>query len=162
MIDTKRGTYRGVGLGDDVPTMHREFGPQEPAEEGERIVPRSVEEDNDYSPTVIQLTPPDSASPAQEQAYRYDHVVFLVRKGLIGAVIVNAEDALVDGGKVRIGGDLETAEEAYRLRCGIANEGSEYEEFPACTGKLAERRYVWFGGEAIRNVTLAVVPLGGL
>ena len=142
--------------------MRREFGPQAPAAEGERIVARSLEGENDYSPRVIQLTPPDSASPAQERAYRYEHVVFLVRHGRIGAVIVNADGARLDGGAVRIGGELETAEETYGLRCGTAYEGSEYEEFPACTGKIAARRRIWFGGDPIRNVTIAVVPLGGL
>jgi hypothetical protein len=162
LIRTKPGTYRGVGLGDDVATMHRTFGPQPPAAEGERIVARSVEGENDSSPTVIQLTPPNSASPAEERAYRYKHVVFLVRRGRIGAVIVNADDARLDSGEVRIGGELEAAKETYGLRCGTANEGSEYEEFPACTGKISARGYIWFGGDPIRNVTIAVVSLGGL
>jgi hypothetical protein len=161
-IDTRAGTYRGVGLGDDVATMEREFGSQVPAAEGERIVARSLEDEQDYSPPVIQLTPPNSALPAEELAYRYEHVVFLVRKGRIGAVIVNADGARLDGGTVRIGGELETAGEKYGLRCGTAYEDTEYEEYPACTGKLAARRHVWFGGDPIRNVTLAVVPLGGL
>ena len=77
-------------------------------------------------------------------------------------MIVNAEGARVDGGRVTIGDQLEPAEAAYRLRCGTANEGSEYEHFPACTGKIARNRYVWFGGEPIRNVTLATTPPGGL
>jgi hypothetical protein len=96
-IKTRPGTYRGVGIGDDVAAMHHTFGPQPSAAEGERIVARSVEGENDYSPTVIQLTPLDSASPAQERAYRYEHVVFLVRRGRIGAVIVNADDARLTG-----------------------------------------------------------------
>jgi hypothetical protein len=163
VIDTQQGTYRGVGLGDDVAAMHREFGPQEQAKEGERIVPRSVGEKNPYAPTVIRLTPPDSASPSQTQAYIYEYVVFLVRKDRIGAVIVNADGARVDGGKASIGGDLKKAEEAYPgLRCETAREDTEYEEFPACTGKLVQRRYVWFGNDPIRNVTLAVVPLEGI
>jgi hypothetical protein len=161
-IETRSGTYRGVGLGDDVAPMQRTFGPRRPAAEGERIVARSLEEENDYSPIVIQLTPADSASPAQERAYRYEHVVFLVRRGRIGAVIVNADGARLDGGAVRIGGELETAKERYGLRCGTAHEDSEYEEFPACTGKISARRFIWFGGDPIRNVTIAVVPLGGL
>jgi hypothetical protein len=161
-IDTRAGTYRGVGLGDDVAAMEREFGSQVPAAEGERIVARSVGDENDYGPAVIQLTPPDSASPAQELAYRYEHVVFTVRKGRIGVVKVNADGARLDGGAVRIGGELETAEQKYGLRCGTAYEGSEYEEYPACTGKIASRRYIWFGGDPIRNVTLAITPLGGL
>ena len=41
-IDTSAGSYRGVGLGDSVATMHRTFGPQSPAAEGEQIVARSV------------------------------------------------------------------------------------------------------------------------
>jgi hypothetical protein len=159
-IDTRAGTYRGVGLGDDVATMEREFGPQVPAAEGERIVARSLEEgENDYSPPAIILAPPDTASPGQEEAYRYEHVVFLVRQGRIGAVIVNADGARLDGGAVRIGDELETAGEKYGLPCGTAYEGSEYEEYPACAGKIAARRHIWFGGDPIRNVTLAVVPL---
>lgn len=161
-IDTKAGTYRGVGIGDDVAAMHREFGPQAPAAEGERIVPRSVGDENDYGPGVIQLTPPDSASPAPLQAYRYEHVVFLVRRGQIGAVEVNAEGARLDGGAVTIGGELESAGEKYGLRCGTAYEDSEYEQYPACTGKIAPRRYLWLGGDPIRNVTVAVLPFGGL
>jgi hypothetical protein len=161
-IDTRAGTYRGVGLGDDVATMEREFGSQVPAAEGERIEARSVEGEQDYGPRVIQLTPPDSASPSQELAYRYEHVVFLVRKGRIGAVIVNADSARLDGGTVRIGGELETAEQKYGLRCGTAYEGSEYEEYPACTGRIAAQRHIWFGGDPIRNVTVAITPLGGL
>jgi hypothetical protein len=77
-------------------------------------------------------------------------------------VIVNADGARLDGGTVRIGGELETAEQKYGLRCGTAYEGSEYEEYPACTGRIAARRHIWFGGDPIRNVTLAVQPLGGL
>lgn len=143
--------------------MHRTFGPQPPAAEGERIVPRSLEEGaSHYGPIVIQLTPLDSASPAQERAYRYEHVVFLVRHGRIGAVIVDADGARLDSGVVRIGGELETAKERYDLRCATAHEGSEYEKFPACTGRISARRYIWFGGDPIRNVTIAVVPLGGL
>jgi hypothetical protein len=153
--------YRGVGIGDDLATMQREFGPQSPAREGERIVPQSVGDESAYGPRVIQLTPPDSASPAQERVYRYDHVVFLVRKGRIGAVKVNADGPRLDGGAVRIGGELETAEGKYGLRCGTAYEGSEYEEYPACTGRIAARRYIWFGSDPIRNVTVAVT-FGGL
>jgi len=143
--------------------MEREFGSQVPAAEGERIVARSVEGlENDYSPRVIQLTPPDTALPAEELAYRYEHVVFLVRRGRIGAVIVNADGARLDRGAVRIGGELEAAGEKYGLRCGTAYEGSEYEEYPACTGRIAARRHIWFGGDPIRNVTVAITPLGGL
>jgi hypothetical protein len=161
LIQTKPGTYRGVGIGDDVTAMHRTFGPQPPAAEGERIVARSVGEENDYSPSVIQLPPLARASPPY-RASRYEHVVFLARGRRIGALLVNADGARLDGGDVRIGGELETAGQAYGLRCGTANEGSEYEKFPACTGKISARRYLWFGGDPIRNVTIAVVPLGGL
>jgi hypothetical protein len=160
-IDTALGTYRGVGVGDDVAAMHREFGPQAPAAEGERIVARSVGADNDYSPPVIQLPPLDSASPPF-RAYLYEHVVFLVRGSRIGAVIVNADGARLDGGPVRIGSELAQARERYDVRCETAREGSEYEPFPACTGKLGPRRYLWFGGEPIRNVTILAVPPGGI
>jgi hypothetical protein len=161
-IETRSGTYRGVGLGDDVTAMQRTFGPRRPAAEGERIVPRSLEEgESHYGPIVIRLPPLDTVSPPY-RAYRYEHVVFLARGRRIGAVKVDADGARLDGGAVRIGGELETAKERYGLRCGTAHEDSEYEEFPACTGKIAERRYIWFGGDPIRNVTIAVFPLGGL
>ena len=142
--------------------MQRTFGPRRPAAEGERIVPRSLEEgESHYGPIVIQLPPLDRVSPPY-RAYRYEHVVFLARGRRIGAVKVNADGARLDSGDVRIGGELETAKERYGLRCGTVHEDSEYEAFPACTGKIAARRHVWFGGDPIRNVTIAVVPLGGL
>jgi hypothetical protein len=123
-IDTRVGTYRGVGIGDDVATMHREFGPQAPAAEGERIEARSPEGEQDYGPRT----------------------------------------QTVHGSTAALSGSAESsrAEKKYGLRCGTAYEGSEYEEYPACTGRIAARRHIWFGGDPIRNVTVAITPLGGL
>ena len=46
------------------------------------------------------------------------------------------------------------------LHCGTANEGTEYITFPYCGGRIAPQRYVWFGEDPIRSISLSVTPLG--
>jgi hypothetical protein len=159
-LDLKRGSFGGVALGDTAQDMQRVFGRKSPAGEGERITALSVGDDPDYSPPVLTLEP--QAGPAAESAYRYENVVFIVRQSTIGAIIVNDHGARARGTDVGIGDKLARARAAYDLECGTANEGTEYEPFPACVGRTAPHVYVWFGNDPIANITLAQVRPGGL
>jgi hypothetical protein len=159
-LDLKQGSFAGVALGDTVQDMQRVFGPKSPAAQGERITALSVGDDPDYSPPVLTLEP--QAGPAAESAYRYENVVFIVRQSIIGAIIVNDPGARARGTDVGIGDKLARARAAYDLECGTANEGTEYEPFPACVGRTAPHVYVWFGNDPIANITLARVRPAGV
>ena len=94
--------------------------------------------------------------------YRYDQVVLMTSRSRFGAIIVNDPKARDPRAGVGIGDDLARARGGFRLRCGTANEGTEYEPFPACVGRIAPEVYVWFGADPIRNITLATTRPEGV
>ena len=62
---------------------------------------------------------------------------------------------------MRIGDSLDEVRERYPgLRCGIRNEGTEYVEYPYCTGKLGPGRYIWFGENPVKSITMATQVMG--
>lgn len=155
ILDLKQGSFAGVALGDTAVEMHRVFGAKSPAGGDERITALSVGDGEDYSPLVL-------GPRAGVVAYLYEHVVFMVGEPKIGAIIVNDPEARARDTDVGIGDKLARARAAYELECGIANENTEYEPFPACVGRIAPGVYVWFGQDPIRNITIARVLPGGL
>jgi hypothetical protein len=159
-LDLERGSFGGVALGDAAEEMHQVFGPKSRAEENERITALSVGDDPDYSPPVLTLEP--QAGPAADSAYRYENVVFVIRGSRIGAIIVNDPGARARDTDVGIGDKLARAKAAYDLECGTANEGTEYEPFPACVGRTAPHVFVWLGNDPITNITLARVRPDGV
>jgi hypothetical protein len=34
--------------------------------------------------------------------------------------------------------------------------------YPACTGRVAASRHIWFGGDPIRSIALSTHPFGGV
>jgi hypothetical protein len=159
-LDLRDGSFRGVALGDSVQKMREIFGAKEPAAEGEPWTALSVGDDEDYSPIVLALG--REAKPVPEAGYRYEHVAFMTRRSKIGAIIVNDPNARDGAAGIRIGDKLGRVQALYEVRCGTANENTEYEPFPACVGQTAPEVYVWFGGDPIRNITLSRVRPDGV
>jgi hypothetical protein len=147
VLDLREGSFGGVALGDTVRKMRREFGPNEAAAEGEPWTALSVGDDEDYSPRAL--------GPGSDLGYRYEHVVFMLSGSEIIAIIVNDPAPQARDSGVGAGDDLAKAQGRYRLRCGTANENTEYESFPACVGRTAPGVYVWFGADPIQNITLS-------
>ena len=152
-LDLRHGSFGGVALDDTVQEMRATFGGKAPAAEGEPATALDIGTDQDYSPTV--LAPANGGPPAAVLAYRYERVAFIVGGSRIEAIIVNDPSARVRGTDFGIGDELARAREHYDLKCGTANEGTEYEPFPACLGRTAPGVYIWFGGDPIRNITLS-------
>lgn len=42
----------------------------------------------------------------------------------------------------------------------MRNEGTEYRPYPYCLVRLGPDRYVWFGQDPIRSITVSSTPLG--
>jgi hypothetical protein len=152
-IDVERGTFRGVGIGDTFARMQAVFGGRGRATYDERIDPEGAPE---------YFEGPDYI-PAAKPGFRYESVSFLTdNEGLITYVMVTAPRSTTERG-VAVGDDLDEARGTYpEVRCGTVNEGSDYTEYPACTGRVAVRRHVWFGGDPISNITIGVGALGGI
>lgn len=47
------------------------------------------------------------------------------------------------------------------VKCDMATDEEGNDAFPYCLGKLAAKRYLYFGGDPIGTVAIAEVPLYG-
>ena len=74
-------------------------------------------------------------------------------------VAVAKEDAVTRAG-VGVGDDLDDVRAAYpAAECDTANEGGEYTQFDYCTLRVAPGRYLWFGYDPVRSVTMSSEPM---
>ncbi len=155
MLDD-RGLYRGVGIGDTRTTVMRRLGRVIP---GNELAPRGEH--------WYQLgAPPTIASPRRcrpsfrDGVLRYDRVAYVFScDRRVYAVLVTQPAARTSRG-VRIGDSLRAARKAYRgLKCGRGVFGEPSTEYPYCAGKVARRRFISFGPDPIRSITIASTPL---
>jgi hypothetical protein len=74
-------------------------------------------------------------------------------------VTVAPEDAMTSEG-VGVGSELDDVRAAYPgAECGTENEGTEYTQFKYCTLRVAPERYLWFGYDPVRSMTMSRRPL---
>jgi hypothetical protein len=86
---------------------------------------------------------------------RYEDVQFTVYDDSVQDLSVAGSGVETTRG-VGIGDDLDVVRAAYpTLRCGRANEGSEYERYEFCTGRVNDRLWIWFGGDPVDSITVA-------
>ena len=161
-LDELRGTYRGVAIGDSTQEMRRRLGAPAPLAKADEcdLCPVGTDYYDIGPPTSIA---PPSRKPGPEHEGegdgRYRDVAVLIDHRHVFGFVITAEGAQTRRG-VGIGDDLHLASRRYRtVRCGTANEGSEYPNFPFCSGRVARRRYIWFGQDPIRSITLTTTRL---
>jgi hypothetical protein len=151
-IDERAGSYRNVGFGATKTEATRQLGR---SRSGDPLAPLGSGALGDALP----LSPRYPAQRSARYIWRFRHVAIAAdHKGawLIGVAHPHATTAA----GVSVGDPLERARAAYpSLRCGTANEGTEYVSFPYCTGRLAGRRYIWLGDDPIQSITISVAPL---
>ena len=162
-IDEVTGTYGGVGIGNAEEDVWRVFGRKNPVGHGESFQPTGVNEDDYFGPTSI---------PA-ETGYAYDDVLFWfpVEDGHLGrgsplrgkqdevaGFQVTARGAVTLRG-IQAGDSLDEAKAAYpELECRDAPAG-DIATYPVCTGRVAEGRHIWFGGDPILNISVSRSPM---
>ncbi len=148
-VDELRGTYRGVGVGDTTAEVERVFGHEPLSGQREPIAPRKEDFVDIGGPTVI--------AGGCGTNLRYDHVTFFVCDGRVDGFIVAQSGAHTTRG-IAIGDDAKKARALYpKLTCGESPfEGGSY---PYCDGRIAAHRWLWFGRDPIRSITVATVPL---
>jgi hypothetical protein len=169
-IDEVRGTYHGVGIGDDAVAVRRVFGERHFARpDKEPYIPTSAHLGRTGGPAV--LSPP--CKPTRQvrggrtrlALLRYEKVSFLLCDGSVFAVMVIGSDARTLRG-LSVGDDLDRAGMLYAsLTCAEARSG-DIDHYPYCAGPLSSPRgssplHVWFGEDPVASITLSTTRYDG-
>jgi hypothetical protein len=168
-IDDVRGTYQGVGVGDDAASVRRVFGQSPFAAMDEPLTPTNADFVDVGGPTVV--SPP--CKPATRRPggrsrialLRYDDASFLFCNGTVFALMVTASDARTTSG-LGVGDELEKAQSLYAdLTCGEAPSG-DAGHYSYCAGVTAstrsgERLHVWFGEDPVASITVSTTRYDG-
>jgi hypothetical protein len=151
-VDEQAGTYRGVGIGSTRSEAERglgrlKSGPNDP------LAPIGAD------PVEIGIPPAPQDAGTGIAIWRFEHAVMAAGRGRAWLVSVAVRDAVTREG-VGVGSTLDDVRAAYpAAECGTANEGTEYTPFDYCTLRVAPRRYLWFGSDPVRSVTMSTEPL---
>jgi hypothetical protein len=104
-------------------------------------------------------TPQEAIGRASLYLWRFRDISLVADRRGAWSFSVTAEGAATARG-VGIGSELAQVKRTYEgLDCGTANEGTEYVQFPYCTGRVAEDRYIWFGEDPVKSITVSIAPL---
>jgi hypothetical protein len=161
-IDEVEGTYGGVGIGDSKEDVWRVFGEKGRVPRNTSFQPTGAGDDF-FGPSHI---------PA-ETGYAYEDVLFWFPVGNfhlgrgsplrdkqdeVGGFQVTARGAVTLRG-IQAGDSLDDAKAAYpELECRDAPAG-DVATYPVCTGRVAEERHIWFGGDPIANISVSRSPM---
>jgi hypothetical protein len=151
----RRGQLPRRGVGDPEGRVRQVFGGK-PAGENDPVIPADATVDDYLGPAGAAMG--EGGPSAVDALYRFDGVVFYVINGKVSTVGISDAGTRTERG-IGIGDALDRAKDAYpSLHCGIVNEGTEYTQYPGCTGKVGGK-YVYFGGDPIEAIELGRSPL---
>jgi hypothetical protein len=148
-LDLSAGTYGGVGLGSSTSEVRARFGRGESAPNGPAA---PLGDEFAQIGGALSIPLPNRGRVESRDILRYEDVAFLIADNRVFAIVVT------EGGAV--GESLEEISRQYPLRCGRTS-GGEYREWPYCVGKFADRRFVWFGEDPVRSITVSETSLLG-
>jgi len=161
LVDPRQGAIDGLRLGDSFRTVEDRFGPGRHGRgTNVRRAPLGTYGTELGLPWVM---PPASArrlSLDRLTVLRYREMVFeAVDRRDVYRFSVSARGARTTEG-VGIGDPLRSVSNGYRgVRCDVRNQGTEYEEYPYCIVRLGRERYLGFGQDPIRSITVSSTPL---
>lgn len=168
-IDDVRGTFHGVGVGDDAASVRRVFGQRPFAALDEPLTPTSADFVDGGGPTIV--SPPCKPTirrpggRSRQRWLRYDDASFLFCDGTVFALMVTAEDARTTHG-LGVGDKLQKAQSLYAgLTCAEAPSG-DIGHYPYCAGAIASQRsgarlHVWFGEDPVASITISTTRYDG-
>ena len=159
-IDEGLGTYRGVGIGDRPEAVVRVFGRKPLSGTDEPVAPVQDDFVDIGGATVISAP---RACKSTVATLRYDHVSFLLCGDRVYGVIVAVDNARTRRG-IAVGDDLDKVRRVYpSLSCGEAPYGEgafgRQPSYPYCGGKLRAGRWIWFGRDPVRSITISTAAL---
>lgn len=160
-LDERAGTYRGVGIASSEAAVRRVFG--EPGG-GDGFVPLGERFADVGGP--LSVPNPPGAEHERPVLLRYENVAFLLARDRVYAFIVTDRRARTSRG-VALGDSLAEARRAHgRLVCYEAPGGERLlggiETYRVCRARVRPRRFLSFGRDPIRSMTLYDrSPVGG-
>jgi len=162
VLDELRGRYRGTALGDRrSAALRRQGTPPEPGSEDDNG-PLGSDFYEDGLPSAWS-SPGGSTVPGRDLLYRGRSYLVADGRGdppVYGFIVTDRRAETSRG--VGIGDTLAHARRRYpQLQCDVVNQGTEYVAFPACRAQIAPRRYLGFGQNPIRSISLMTVPFDG-
>ena len=159
LLDERRGTYRGVGIGATPREVRRVFGPHRFARiYRDPITPLKRDYRDIGGPTWMEI--PCKPASTRAALLRYVHVSFLFCDGRVYAFIV-ADDRAETTRGVAIGDGIDEVRRAYRrLRCDRARAGEVGPTYPYCTGRVRGRAWsIRFGRDPVRSIALSTAGM---
>jgi hypothetical protein len=152
VVDERSGSYRGVALGTRRQETLDTLGPAPSWTPNDSIAPLEEDWVDIGAPNTI----PSSGAP---DTLRYPHLSVLLDNGRVTAMVI-AETGAESLGGVGVGDDLDDARKAYPgLACGDAAAGDAGATFPYCSVKLGAKRWLRFGEDPVRSITIASLKL---
>lgn len=148
LVDPVSGTAQGVALGATKAEVEAKLGNAPPWNDDESVEP--LEED------WQEIGAPSGMAANQTyEALRYAHTTVELEGGHVISIVTAERGATTPAG-VGVGDDLDSAQQAYpSLRCYDVSGAGGHGSYPACSGRLGPQRWLWFGEDPIRSITLA-------
>jgi hypothetical protein len=148
-VDVREGTYKGVGIGSTRVQAQRQLG-RATTKSTDPLRPRGADD-----PIGIPWAPQQPRESCGSAIWRFEEAAMAAGCGRAWLVAIAAEDAVTEEG-VGVGSSLADVRSAYpRAECYVENEGTEYTSYPLCVLRVARERYLAFGYDPVRGVTMS-------
>jgi hypothetical protein len=159
LLDEQARTYGEIGVGSTLEEVRAALG--DPEETSGGYAPAGKLPAQVGVPNAISYPKPGPPRRTIPPVHRYDDLALLVFEDRVFSFMVTAEKAETTRG-VGVGDSLEQARTAFpRIRCQEVAAGEAIlpfqkdSSYTSCRATLAPKRFVWFGDDPIRSITIA-------
>jgi hypothetical protein len=151
-LDERRGTWRAIGIGSTRRDVQRALGR---VRNGDPLAPLG----RNPLPTGVPPGPDTPRGKTPGQVWRATDAALVAHRNRAWLLVISAQGVVTRRG-VGIGDTLDEVRKAYpHFRCEVANKNTEYVQIEFCTGRVAHRRYLWFGHDPVISVTVSEAAL---
>lgn len=157
-IDERAGTVADIGIGSSKADVETKLGRYKRPAEAYPTAPADRSEEQTAGPWSV-ITGPHHLGPGgkrgEQVTLRYDGAALFVFRDRVFGIMVSAGNARTSKG-VQIGDRLDAARKAYpTVRCeGASSSDTSATQAANCSGFLRRNRWVYFGGDPIRSITI--------
>jgi hypothetical protein len=157
-IDERAGTVAGVGIGASKARVEARLGRYQRPATAYPTAPTDRNEEQTAGPWSV-VTGPHHLGPGgkrgEQVTLRYKGAALFVFRDRVFGFMISAGNARTGRG-VQVGDGLDAAKKAYpTVRCeGSSSSDTSATQAASCAGFLRKNRWIYFGGDPIRSITL--------